>query len=52
MFKQSKPTIILYDKSGVAMVKNPVFHGKTKHIKIKFHAIRETEREEEVKHAL
>ena len=49
MFKQSKLTIILCDnKSAVAMVKNPVFHEKTKHIKIKFHAIREAEWEEEV----
>ena len=49
MFKQSKPIIILCkNKSVVAMVKNPNFHGKTKHIKIKFHAIREAKREEEV----
>ena len=49
MFKQFKATIILCDnKSAVAMMKNPVFHGKTKHIKIKFHAIRQIEREEEV----
>ena len=49
MFKQSKETIILCDnKSAIDMVKNPVFHGKTKHIKIKFHTIREAEREEQV----
>ncbi|XP_022751434.1 fructose-1,6-bisphosphatase 1-like [Durio zibethinus] len=31
------------------MVKNPVFHGRTKHIKIKYHFIREVEAENEVK---
>ncbi|KAF2299486.1 hypothetical protein GH714_032145 [Hevea brasiliensis] len=42
-------TKILCDsKSAVAMVKNPVFHGKTKHIKIKYHFLREVEREGEV----
>ncbi|KAL0451419.1 UNVERIFIED_CONTAM: Retrovirus-related Pol polyprotein from transposon RE1 [Sesamum latifolium] len=48
-FKQSCATEILCDnKSAVAMVKNPVFHGKSKHIKIKYHAIREAEREGKV----
>ncbi|XP_057994321.1 secreted RxLR effector protein 161-like [Hevea brasiliensis] len=33
---QEEATIIFYDnQSAVAMAKNPVFHGKTKHIKIK-----------------
>jgi len=48
-FHPSKATEVLCDnKSAVAMVKNPVFHGKTKHIKIKYHSIREAERENEV----
>ena len=37
------------NQSAVAMVKNPVFHGKTKHIKIKYHFVREAEAENEVK---
>ena len=36
------------NKSAVAMSKNPVFHGKTKHIKIKYHFDREAEKEKEV----
>ncbi|KAF2296443.1 hypothetical protein GH714_038011 [Hevea brasiliensis] len=48
-FQQLYPIEVLCDnKSAIAMVKNPVFHGKTKHIKIKYHAIREAERESEV----
>ena len=31
------------------MAKNPVFHGRTKHIKIKFHFVREAEAESEIK---
>ena len=31
------------------MVKNPMFHGRTKHIKIKYHFVREVEKEKEVK---
>ena len=31
------------------MVKNPVFHGRTKHIKIKYHFVREAEAEKEVR---
>ncbi|KAL5768203.1 hypothetical protein ACOSQ2_014986 [Xanthoceras sorbifolium] len=31
------------------MAKNPVQHGRTKHINVKFHAIREAQRNSEVK---
>ena len=48
--KQKEATDIFCDnKSAVAMVKNPVFHGRTKHIKIKYHFVREAEKEKEVK---
>ncbi|KAJ7979232.1 Retrovirus-related Pol polyprotein from transposon TNT 1-94 [Quillaja saponaria] len=47
---QEKAIAIFCDnQSAVAMVKNPVFHGRTKHIKIKYHFIREAEKEEDVK---
>ncbi|KAI3690760.1 hypothetical protein L2E82_48967 [Cichorium intybus] len=39
---QSGPTTIFCDnKSAIALSKNPVFHDKSKHIRIKFHFIRE-----------
>ncbi|KAF2297864.1 hypothetical protein GH714_004239 [Hevea brasiliensis] len=40
--------ILCDSKSALAMVKNIIFHGKTKHIKIKYHFLREVEREGEV----
>ncbi|KAK5776596.1 hypothetical protein PVK06_044556 [Gossypium arboreum] len=36
------------NQSAVAIAKNPVFHGKTKHFKIKFHFVREAEQSKEV----
>ena len=39
---QSQPTLIFEDnQSAIAMAKNPQFHGRSKHINIKFHFIRE-----------
>ncbi|KAJ4713761.1 Retrovirus-related Pol polyprotein from transposon TNT 1-94 [Melia azedarach] len=35
-------------KSAIAIAKNPVQHGKTKHMKVKFHFLREAERDQEV----
>ena len=38
----SGPTIIFEDnQSAICMLKNPQFHGRSKHINIKFHFIRE-----------
>ena len=46
---QYSATIIQVDnKSAIAMTKNPVQHGRTKHINVKFHAIRQAEKEGEV----
>ncbi|RYR09971.1 hypothetical protein Ahy_B05g078415 isoform B [Arachis hypogaea] len=47
--KQSTPTTIFCDnKSAIALCKNPVFHGRSKHIDIRVHKIRELVNEKEV----
>ena len=44
--KQKGPTDILCDnQSTIAIVKNPVFHGKTKHMKMKNYFARDAEKE-------
>jgi hypothetical protein len=46
---QVNPTTIMVDnQSAIAVAKNSVNHGRTKHIKVKFHAIRQAEKEGEV----
>jgi hypothetical protein len=34
-------TLFVDNNSAIALMKNPVFHGKSKHIDIKYHFIRE-----------
>jgi len=47
--KQITPTQIYYDnKSAIALSKNPVFHGWSKHIDIRFHKIQELVDEKEL----
>ena len=46
--KQEAVTIHCDNKSAITMAKNPVFHGRTKHIAIKHHFIREAIEDEEV----
>ncbi|KAF2324247.1 hypothetical protein GH714_011113 [Hevea brasiliensis] len=47
---QSEATFLWCDnKSAIAIANNPVQHGRTKHILVKFHAIREAERNHEMK---
>ncbi|KAF2303818.1 hypothetical protein GH714_023602 [Hevea brasiliensis] len=45
-----KDAIIVYvdNQSAISMAKNPVYHGRTKHINVKFHAIRHAEKEGDV----
>lgn len=48
--KQSAPMELCCDnKYAIAIVQNPVQHQRTKHIKIKFHTIREYEKEKLIK---
>ncbi|KAG8478195.1 hypothetical protein CXB51_027990 [Gossypium anomalum] len=47
--RQMEATKIKVDnQSAVAIAKNPVFHGKTKHFKIKYHFVREAELVKEI----
>ncbi|XP_074579105.1 secreted RxLR effector protein 161-like [Curcuma longa] len=47
--KQDDSTIIFCDnKSTIALSKNPVFHGRSKHIDIKYHKIREWVAEKQI----
>ena len=48
--KQTDATVIWVDnKFAISIAKNPVFHGRTNHIKVKFHAPREVEASQEIK---
>ena len=41
-FIPSSPTLIFCDnKSTISMSKNPMFHGRTKHIELRYHFIRD-----------
>ena len=47
--KQTNATIIYCDNtSAIAITKNPVQHRRTKHIPVKYHSIREAERNKEI----
>ena len=48
-FEQANPTILWCDNmAAIAISKNSVFHNRTKHMKIKFHAIRQFQQEGEL----
>ncbi|KAF2319032.1 hypothetical protein GH714_012725 [Hevea brasiliensis] len=48
--EQVEPTVIWCDnKSAIAIASNPIQHGRTKHIKVKFHFLREAEKSCEIK---
>jgi hypothetical protein len=46
--KLEKVTICVDNKSAIALTKNPVFHGKSKHIRTRFHFIRECIENEQI----
>ena len=44
-----EPIVLWCDnKSAISIAKNPIQHGRTKHINVKFHAIREAEKNGDV----
>lgn len=45
---KESPTIYCDNKSAIALTENPVFHGKSKHIRIKYHFIRDLVKKGEV----
>jgi len=48
-YSQEKETVLYCDNnSAIALSKNPVFHGRSKHIRIKYHYIRHLIKEGEV----
>ena len=48
--KQEEATILFCDnKSAIELTKNPVFHGRTKHIEVRHHFIRELVAKKEIK---
>ncbi|GJV36690.1 ribonuclease H-like domain, reverse transcriptase, RNA-dependent DNA polymerase [Tanacetum coccineum] len=46
--QEEKITIQVDNKSAIALMKNPVFHGRSKHIDIKYHFIRECMEREDI----
>ncbi|GJZ21642.1 ribonuclease H-like domain, reverse transcriptase, RNA-dependent DNA polymerase [Tanacetum coccineum] len=46
--RKKKITIQVDNKSAIALMKNPVFHGRSKHIDIKYHFIRECMEREDI----
>ncbi|GKD39994.1 hypothetical protein Tco_1260201 [Tanacetum coccineum] len=46
--KEENVTIMVDNKSAIALMKNPVFHGRSKHIDTKYHFIRECVEREDI----
>ncbi|GKB33203.1 hypothetical protein Tco_0872604 [Tanacetum coccineum] len=46
--QEEKITIQVDNKSAIALMKNPVFHGRSKHIDTKYHFIRECVEREDI----
>ena len=41
-FKEDRPTLIYYDNSStIKLSKNPILHGQSKHIDVKYHFLRD-----------
>ncbi|KAG8479288.1 hypothetical protein CXB51_029082 [Gossypium anomalum] len=48
LYQREATEIFCDNKSAVAIAKNPVFHGRTKHFSIKLHVVREMEQAREI----
>nr|GEX02877.1 ribonuclease H-like domain, reverse transcriptase, RNA-dependent DNA polymerase [Tanacetum cinerariifolium] len=45
---EEKITILVDNKSAITLMKNPVFHGRSKHIDMKYHFIRECVKRDDI----
>ncbi|KAG8501874.1 hypothetical protein CXB51_004547 [Gossypium anomalum] len=48
LYQKEATEIFCDNKSAVAIAKNPIFHGRTKHFSIKLHVVREIEQAREI----
>ncbi|KAG8475459.1 hypothetical protein CXB51_032225 [Gossypium anomalum] len=48
LYQKESTEIFCDNKSAVAIAKNPIFHGRTKHFSIKLHVVREMEQAREI----
>ncbi|KAG8501219.1 hypothetical protein CXB51_003321 [Gossypium anomalum] len=48
LYQKEATKIFCDNKSAVAIAKNPIFHGRTKHFSIKLHVVREMEQAREI----
>ena len=48
MHPKEASVIFLDNKSSISMAKNPIHHGRTKHINVRFHALRDAEKYGEI----
>ena len=48
MIQLEHTKIYVGNQAAISIANNPVFHGKTKHFKIKFYFLREAQKEEEI----
>lgn len=47
--KENGTTIFCYNISSIALIKNPVFHGRSKHTDIRYHFTRELVKNGQIK---
>jgi hypothetical protein len=45
----STPLLRVDNKSAIALIKNPVLHGQSKHIEVKYHLLRESTKNGRIK---
>ncbi|KAG8492727.1 hypothetical protein CXB51_010487 [Gossypium anomalum] len=48
LYQKEATEIFCDNKSAIAIAKNPIFHGRTKHFSIKLHVVREMEQAREI----
>lgn len=48
--QKSRTTLLIDNQSAISIAKNPTHHGRSKHIRVKFHSIRFVLKDEKIEH--